>query len=132
MKIVYLCLISGLLVACQPTPINQVSQQQGYVCKSLIDGFLKTQSLGQYELRSIHPDLDQTAAERTYTYRTASDITMRVNTPTQPWLTFQCNQQNNQYTVQLIEAHSKERFPLLSLNLPEQKLMHSMTAFKAD
>ncbi|MDQ8934260.1 hypothetical protein [Acinetobacter rudis] len=132
MKIAYLCLISSLLMACQPTAIHQANQQQSYVCKSLIEGFLKTQSLGQYELRSIQPDLTETAVERTYTYNTNSDITMRLNTPTQPWLAFQCNQQNNHYSVQLIDTRSKERLPLLSLDLPETKLMRGMTAFKIE
>lgn len=130
MKIAYLCLISSLLMACQPTPINQANQQQSYVCKSLIEGFLKAQSLGQYELRSIHPDLEQAATKRTYTYKTASDISMRLNTPTQPWLNFQCNQKGNHYNVQLLEAHRTEALPLLSLNLPEQKQIKRMTAYQ--
>ena len=130
MKIAYLCLISSLLTACQPTQINQASQQQSYVCKSLIEGFLKTQSLGQYELRNIHPALEQTAAERTYTYNTRSDITMRLNSPTQPQLAFQCNQENNHFTVQLLEPRGKERLHLLSLNLPEQQQIKTMTAYQ--
>lgn len=131
MKVVYLCLFSSLLMACQPTPVNQASQQQGFVCKSLIEGFLKTQQLGQYELRGIEPSLEQAATERTYRYQTTSDVTMRINAPTQPDLTFRCSQQNSQYAVQLIDAHSKDRLPLLSLNLPEQQTMRVMTAYQA-
>lgn len=131
MKVVYLCLISSLLMACQPTPVNQANQQQSFVCKSLIEGFLKTQQLGQYELRSIEPKLDQTAAERTYVYKTASDVTMRVNAPVQPDLAFRCQQHNSQFAVQLIDAHTKDTLPLLSLNLPAQQTMRVMTAYQA-
>lgn len=130
MKIVYLCLISSLLMACQPTPVNQASQQQSYVCKSLIEGFLKTQNLGQYELREIEPHLQQTATERVYRYKTTSDITMRLNAPIQPDLAFRCSQQNHQYNVQLMDSHSKEALPLLSLNLPEEQTMRTMTAYQ--
>lgn len=130
MKIVYLCLISSLLMACQPTPINQASQQQSYVCKSLIEGFLKTQHLGQYELHRIHPDLAQTTSDRTYSYVTATDMTIRLNSPTQPPLNFHCSQQNNRYTVKLIDTHTKAALPLLSLNLPETPTMRTMTAYQ--
>ena len=32
------------LTACQPQHVNQAAQKQHFVCKSLIEGFLKTQN----------------------------------------------------------------------------------------
>lgn len=130
MKLVYLCLISSLLMACQPQPTNQASLQQSYVCKALIEGFLKTQNLNQYELRNVQPDLDMDATQRTYTYRVASDITMRINLPTQPQLAFHCTQQNNQYTVKLMGTDAKSNLNLLSLNIPEKQTIKNLTALQ--
>ena len=43
---VFSVLLVGLLSACDVQQQNQQVQQQHFVCKSLIDGFLKAENLG--------------------------------------------------------------------------------------
>ena len=67
------------LTACQPQQANQAAQKQHFVCKSLIEGFLKTQNLAEYQLDHLEPTLHQTAAVRNYRYHTSSDQRMKIS-----------------------------------------------------
>ncbi|TCM65109.1 hypothetical protein EC844_11672 [Acinetobacter calcoaceticus] len=129
---VCLSLLSLGLVACQPKQLNQVAQQQGFVCKSLIEGFLKTQHLGQYELRSIAPSLHETAAQRTYVYQSASDNSVRLNMPTQPHLKFSCHQANDQYVLKLVNEFQQDDAVLMSLQVPSKDSINQMTAYRQE
>ena len=116
--------------ACQPQKVNQVAQQQHFICKSLIEGFLKTQQLGYYQLDHLQPTLHQTANIRQYTYRAGSDQSSKINIPLQHNLAFECQQNSAQhFEVKLVNATQNTRQMILSLNLPPQKTIETLTAF---
>lgn len=50
------CLLS--LSACQPPHVSQQVQQQHFICKALIEGFLKTQNLTDYQFFKFSAELD--------------------------------------------------------------------------
>lgn len=115
---------------CAPQPKNQLAQQQHYICKSLIEGFLKAGSLGQYELQHFQPVLNEVVAQRYYTYRVKDDYQMKMNIPQQNKLNFQCHYNGNQrYTVQLFNPEHQSLQNLISLDLPPQKTIQKLTAF---
>ncbi len=130
MKLVYLGTLSVFLMACQPPQINQAAQQQHFVCKSLIEGFLKTQQLGQYQLRSIRPTLVETTDQRSYVYNTASDNNALLNTPVQPRLHFNCEQQGNHFALKLIDGYNNQQIQVISLDLPLEHTIKQLTAFQ--
>ncbi|MFC2997501.1 hypothetical protein ACFODO_20105 [Acinetobacter sichuanensis] len=130
MRIFTLLTTALLLSACQPQATNQIAQQQHFICKSLIEGFLKTQRLGEYQLDHLQPSLQHTAPIRAYTYRVSSDITMRLNMPTQQNLNFECQQDAAQhFEVRLVNKAQNSKQNLLSLDLPPQKTIDTLTAF---
>jgi len=95
----------------------------------LIEGFLKTQKLESYQLRSIHPTLYETAEQRRYVYNTASDLNMRLNIPTQLQLQFSCEQKQNRFQLHLINAEQQQSTPLVSMELPNEQHIKQLTAF---
>lgn len=122
--------IGFLLMACQPQPSNALAQKQHFICKSLIEGFLKTQQLGQYQLQHIQPTLHQTSAQRLYQYHVSSDHEMRTLMPQQQDLKFQCSQSSAQhFELKLLNHEQREIQTLLSLDLLPQKTMDNLTAF---
>ena len=122
--------ISFLLMACQPQASNALAQKQHFVCKSLIEGFLKTQQLGQYQLQHMQPTLHQTSAQRLYQYHVSSDHEMRTLMPQQQDLNFQCSQSSAQhFELKLLNHKQQEIQTLLSLELLPQKTMDKLTAF---
>ncbi len=130
MKNIILISIAFSLMACQPQQINQAAQQQHFVCKSLIEGFLRTQHLGEYRLDHLQPTLHQAVSIRTYTYRVDRDVTMRINMPIQQNLNFECQQNSAQhFEVRLVNQVQGIKQNLLSLSLPPQKTIDTLTAF---
>ena len=122
--------ISFLLMACQPQTSNALAQKQNFICKSLIEGFLKTQQLGQYQLQHMQPTLHQTSAQRLYQYHVSSDHEMRTMMPQQQDLNFQCSQSSAQhFELKLLNHKQQEIQTLLSLELLPQKTMDKLTAF---
>ena len=121
--------ISFLLMACQPQASNALAQKQHFVCKSLIEGFLKTQQLGQYQLQHMQPKLHQTSAQRLYQYHVSSDHEMRTLMPQQQDLNFQCSQSSAQhFELKLLNHEQREIQTLLSLELLPQNTMDNVTA----
>jgi len=120
--------ISFLLMACQPQASNALAQKQHFVCKSLIEGFLKTQQLGQYQLQHMQPTLHQTSAQRLYQYHVSSDHEMRTMMPQQQDLNFQCSQSSAQHFELKLLNHKQQEIQL-SLELLPQKTMDKLTAF---
>ena len=117
--------------ACQPQQINRAAQQQHFICKSLIEGFLKTQRLGEYQLDHLQPTLHQMASVRAYSYRASRDTTMKVNIPAQQNLQFECLQNSAQhYEIKLVNPQQNSKQILLSLDLPSQKTIDTLTAFQ--
>ena len=130
MKIITLIGTALILSACQPQQVNQAAQQQHFICKSLIVGFLKTQRLGEYQLDHLQPTLHYTAANRAYSYRVSSDVNMRINMPTQQNLDFECQQNSAQhFEIKLLNKAQGNSQSLLSLDLPPQKTIDTLTAF---
>ncbi len=130
MKNITLIGIAFTLMACQPQQVNQAAQQQHFICKSLIEGFLKTQRLGEYQLDHLQPTLHHTAANRAYSYRVSSDVNMRINMPIQQNLDFECQQNSAQhFEIKLLNKAQGNSQSLLSLDLPPQKTIDTLTAF---
>lgn len=126
----FLVLVIGLLSACDVEQTNQQAQQQHFVCKSLIDGFLKAGNLGHYTLQKIQPTLNDTATERAYVYAVADDYLMKLNVPRQQKLKFNCQYEGTQrYTVQLFNPEHQRSENLISLDLPTQNTIQTLTAF---
>lgn len=126
------CIMGAILLsACAPQHPNQMVQQQHFICKSLIDGYLKAQHLGQYDLDKIEPTLEQQSPQRQYLYRVSSDHTIRLNSPQQRQLSFNCQQQSAQhYRIELKSTDSQQHYPLLSLDLPPEKEIKRLTAYQ--
>ena len=130
MKIITLIGTALILSACQPQQVNQAAQQQHFICKSLIEGFLKTQRLGEYQLDHLQPTLHHTVAKRAYSYRVSSDVNMRINMPIQQNLDFECQQNSAQhFEIKLLNKAQGNSQSLLSLDLPPQKTIDTLTAF---
>lgn len=127
-----LLLSAALLSACDTPTRNQAAQQQHFICKSLIDGFLKAQHLGQYQLDNIQPTLISTASQRHYTYQVSSDSIAKLNMPKQNQLQFECQQNASHYSVELINANQNSKQMLMRLDLPETQTMEKLTAYSLE
>lgn len=130
MRMIALVSLALALSACQPQQVNQAAQQQHFVCKSLIEGFLKTQRLGNYQLDHLQPTLHQAVTVRHYHYRASGDQTVKINLPVQKNLEFKCQQTSAEhFEIHLITPQQPNTAPLLSLDLPPQKTIETLTAF---
>ena len=136
MKMFVLISVAFGLIACQPQQVNQATQQQHFVCKSLIEGFLKAQHLGEYQLEHLQPTLHRASAIRQYSYHVSNDEKMKINTPVQKNLNFQCQQTSAQhFEIHLINSQQisqdenprLKQQPLLSLELPPHKASDTLT-----
>lgn len=58
--------------ACQPQQVNQAAQQQHFIYKSLIEGFLKAQHWSEYPNDHLQPTYTATASVRTMVIAIAS------------------------------------------------------------
>ena len=122
--------LATLMVGCKMQQPNVLAQQQNYICKSLIDGFLKTQQLGQYQLSEVSPSLDQVSPQRHYIYNISSDQNFRLNMPKQNELKFICNQPTEQrFSVELFDPSQQRLSALMSIDLPPKQQMDSLTAY---
>ena len=122
--------LATLMVGCETQQTNVLAQQQNYICKSLIDGFLKTQQLGQYQLSEVSPSLDQVSPQRHYIYNISSDQNFRLNMPKQNELKFICNQPTEQrFSVELFDPYQQRLSALMSIDLPPKQQMDSLTAY---
>ena len=122
--------LATLMVGCETQQPNVLAQQQNYICKSLIDGFLKTQQLGQYQLSEVSPSLDQVSPQRHYIYNISSDQNFRLNMPKQNELKFICNQPTEQrFSVELFDPSQQRLSALMSIDLPPKQQMDSLTAY---
>ena len=118
------------MAGCEIQQPNALAQQQNYICKSMIDGFLKAQQLGQYQLSDVSPTLDQISPQRQYIYKVSSDQNFRLNMPQQNQLKFICNQNTQQrFSVELFDPSQQRLSALMSIELPPQQKMDSLTAY---
>lgn len=114
--------------ACTPNTTDPLVLQQDYICKSLIQGFLKTQQLSHYDLSNTTPDLRQISEQRIYRYKTTSDTNMRLNMPSQAHLIFRCDTQSNQYAIHLIR--DQQQIHVMSLSVPSAQDVRQWTAYR--
>lgn len=125
--------LAMLIAGCEIQRPHVLAQQQNYICKSLIDGFLKTQQLGQYELSEVSPSLDQVSPQRHYIYNIRSDQNFRLNMPKQNELKFICNQPTEQrFSVELFDPSQQRLSALMSIDLPPQQQIKKLTAYALD
>ena len=120
------------LSACKPQS-NTVAKQQHFICSALIEGFLKTQNLAQYQLWHIQPALQHVASQRLYVYQAQTSYQTRL-LPSQKKLRFHCEQNSaQQFQIKLApsaEAHGAvPEETLLSLQLPQPERMKQLTAY---
>lgn len=121
---------SFAMFGCESYEPNQVAQQQHFICKSLIDGFLKTQNLGQYQLKQIQPTLAHSSAQRDYVYTNSSDHQIKLNMPQRHDLKFQCNQLSAQrFNVGLLDPNRGTLSPLMRIDLPPKEDINKFTAY---
>ena len=120
------------LSACKPQS-DTVAKQQHFICSALIEGFLKTQNLAQYQLWHIQPALQHVASQRLYVYQAQTSYQTRL-LPSQKKLRFHC-EQNSAQQFQIKLAPSAEihgavpEETLLSLQLPQPERMKQLTAY---
>lgn len=128
MRLGFILIAISSISACTPNTSNQLALQQHYICKSLIQGFLKTQKLSHYELSNTTPDLSEISEQRIYRYKTTSDTNIRLNMPSQAHLMFRCDMNQQHYALQLVNA--QQSIPLMTLNMPKPEMMEMWTAFE--
>ncbi|MBJ9983853.1 hypothetical protein IAE19_00145 [Acinetobacter sp. S40] len=110
-----LCFIAsiGLLIsACQP--LHPEKQQQDFICRSMIQGYLKIQQHTEYKLWSV--DMQRPQQIR-YTYRPISENGMMISTLKNQAFNFECLQNKTTFQLRL-----KSQQPLMEFQLPEQNL----------
>ena len=120
------------LSACQPQG-NTVAQQQHFICSALIEGFLKTQNLTEYQLWRVQPALQHVASQRLYVYEAQTSYHPRLM-PSQKKLRFNCEQNSaQQFQIKLSPpAQTNGAVPeetLLSLQLPQPERMRQLTVY---
>ncbi len=126
MQTVYILilLILGIgMSACQPKQLSAIEQQK-FVCRTLIDGFLKTQSMNHYRLGQIEPIDSSSSNDLLYTYKAQQHGQLHIR-PRQATLQFDC-QKRSARTFQ-IKLHQSENSVndsalLLRIELPEKQL----------
>lgn len=119
------------LAACQPHKVSQQVQQQHFICKSLIEGFLKTQNLNDYQFLSLAPSLTETAAQRIYQYRMSNERHMQMNLPNLQSIAFQCDQHSAAHFEILLIDQNHSLLSLMQLDLPQAASRQALTALQA-
>lgn len=120
MKIIALISLFLCLSACQPTAVP-LQQRHHFVCKSLIEGYLKTQHLAQFELWKKQYIKMQLTHYMIYIYRepTVSGLVLGIPKPNE--MEFQCYQNTSQqYVVTRTEPTGASTVLLKVLMSPKQ------------
>ncbi|AOA59798.1 hypothetical protein [Acinetobacter larvae] len=127
MKKYLIMMMSLWLSACQQPESNHQSQQQHFICKSLIEGYLKSQALQNYQFYSMQPTLQFSSATRHYHYQSSmAHQSVLVQQPRRKNIDFICQQQQQRFTLSLLPNEhattAKQVTPiqLLQLDLPMQ------------
>ena len=122
------CLLS--LSACQPPHVSQQVQQQHFICKALIEGFLKTQNLTDYQFLSLAPSLTETSTQRTYQYRLNNEREMQMNLKRQKNLQFQCDQSSAENFKISLAGEGDAMLSLIQLDLPKASTLEMLSAYQ--
>lgn len=130
-KFFFIVIMAQFLLGCAQDSTSVSMQKQHFICKSLIEGFLKINQLGNYVLYTIEPRLLEDSTDRLYRYRVQGDQNIRLNMPSQRDLKFQCLETNHQtYQVKLLDQRNREIQDLLSLQVPPQQVIKKLTAYQ--
>lgn len=131
MKTLYLLnlLILGIgLSACQPKQQSAIEQQK-FVCRTLIDSFLKTQSMNDYRLDSMKPIRSDGLDNLLYTYKAPQSHHLNI-TPQQAKLQFNCQkiaERKFQIKLHFPQNLLPDSSILLAIELPKQQLKPLIT-----
>lgn len=107
------------MTACNSEHTDKVANQQHLVCKSLIDGYLRSQQAGQFELENMQPTLYTQSKSREYSYHISSDNAAKFNVSANQRLKFLCEQSADQhYVLNLVDPKTQVHTQLLTLDLP--------------
>lgn len=123
MKILYLLILGIGLSACQPKQ-HTAAEQQKFVCRTLIDSFLKTQSMNDYRLDSMKPIHLDGLDDLLYTYTAQHRQQLNI-TPQQAKLQFECQKisaRKFQIRLHPQETSMGSSPVLLRIELPEQPI----------
>lgn len=125
-----ICVLSFALGACDTKPQNALAHQQHFICKSLIEGFLKAEHLGQYQLEQVQPMIKNVVSTRNYIYRVSGENQIRLSSPQQKNLHFQCQHSKDQnYSVQLINRENNTQHNLIYLQVPPKQVIQQLSAY---
>ncbi|MFW1690738.1 hypothetical protein ACG9H2_12310 [Acinetobacter ursingii] len=111
-KLCFMLSIGLLLSACQP--LSAEKQQQDFICRSMIQGYLRIQQYTQYKLWSV--DMQRPKLFR-YIYRPVTDNGMMIGALKNQALNFDCIQDQMTFRLRL-----KPKQPLMEFQLPQAKL----------
>ncbi|APX64163.1 hypothetical protein [Acinetobacter schindleri] len=122
LKIAVLSSVLSLL-GCEKKTMTVADQQQDFICKSLIQGFLNTQKLPHY---AIDMQMDRIQTKFSYT---AQPNQSQARTPRQGTLGFDCILQKREVKLSLVDPISSQVHVILTLNLPSEAQMKRLTAY---
>lgn len=122
-------LILGLgLSACEPKQQSAV-EQQNFICRTLIEGFLKTQSMSHYQLKQVDSLHSTTGNDQIYTYTRQQYGNLHLM-PQQTTLQFNCQKYSaRKFQIKLHHAQQTiaDTAVLLKIELPEQQMKSFIT-----
>ena len=127
LSIFNLLFLSLCLSACQPKQQTAVAQQK-FVCQTLIDGFLKTQSMSHYRLDHVEPTSSGSSDLR-YTYKAQQRGQLQIQSQ-QAILQFDCQKYSTRkFQIKLHEPENlvNNNAVLLAIALPEQQISPMLT-----
>ena len=95
-----------LFTGCVPTEQNIEEQQRNYICKSLINGFLQAQQLGQYEFHNKKIESNK----EYYTYQQPTVSGMVLGIPKNLEIRFECLEKSlKNYELKILDDYSNSK-----------------------
>lgn len=120
LSILSVLLLGAALTACESQQPSAIEQQK-FVCRTLIDGFLKTQAISDYQLDDIETVNSERLTHLLYTYKAPQShhLHQRVN------LQFDCQkmaERKFQIKLRFPQNLLSEAAMVLAIELPKQSL----------
>ena len=119
-----LCVSFFSLSGCQPETTQQINQQQNFMCKFLISGFLKAVRLPLYRIQ-----LERVQHLHTQLHYIAHPEHYQSLMPQQQQLQLHCTQKAGFIFLDLIDPQTHHPERVLSLKTPEAPLVKRLTAY---
>ncbi|MCU4412997.1 hypothetical protein KTH71_02905 [Acinetobacter sp. WU_MDCI_Axc73] len=108
----FIIILSLLISACQP--LSTEKQQQDFICRNMIQGYLKMQQYTEYKLWSV--DMQRSQLFR-YIYRPITEHGLMISALKNQALNFDCIQDQMTFRLRL-----KPKQLLMEFQLPKAKL----------